>query len=124
VIAYDSNSRVSLIDDPVGRRVGFIYSTRGTLSKVTLDPAGGAFATTYVRDLGENVITVTDAGSRATAYSRDLMGLVQSMTTRAVHQGFLDFSSRTRQVCPRTRHEKVGPSGGRWRRRRLLSVMS
>jgi RHS repeat-associated protein len=108
VIAYDSNSRVSLIDDPVGRRVGFIYSTRGTLSKVTLDPAGGAFATTYVRDLGENVITVTDAENRATAYSRDVMGLVQSVTTHG--GGVTDYFYDLNDAVTETRQD-VGISG-------------
>lgn len=71
-LAYDSRSRLITIDDPEARRRGFDYGASGTLTKVSLDPAGGGLALTMLltRDKFENVVKVKDSENNETLIDR------------------------------------------------------
>ena len=84
-LTYDSMSRLVTSLDPEGRVTTYAYGATGTLATVSQNPASLNLQTTYVRDIYENVVTVTNPEGESTIYTRNALGYVTQMVTPKGH---------------------------------------
>ncbi len=81
IFTYDGRRRVEQVEDPEGRITTYSYGASGTLTRLSQNPAVLNLQTTYVRDIYENLVTMTNAENESTIFTRNALGYVTQVVT-------------------------------------------